>query len=295
MVNIIVHLFFPHESNNHRSKTLHPSVLVFYIVLLLLFQVSFRLIKFSRPDILGFATDINTEKLLNLTNLVRAEAGLNSLKVDPDLSLAAEAKARDMFNKNYWAHNAPDGTTPWFFINNSDYKYIYAGENLARDFNNSEGVVSAWMASESHKENLLRKEYRDIGFAVVNGKLFGEETTLVVQMFGSRQPSYLAETKPVNVTVPAATIATLSGIEATPGVSGVSMVQISRNPLINFFTSSKNMASILTLMLLGVLTLDGGYVWRKKIVRLSGHNSAHLLFLLAILGALWFTSQGVIL
>lgn len=278
----IIHSFFPHESNNHRPKTLHPSVLIFYIILLLLLQLSFRLIKFSRPDVLGFATDINTEKLLNLTNLARAEDGLNPLKLDPDLSLAATAKANDMLSKNYWAHNAPDGTTPWYFINNTDYKYVYAGENLARDFNNSEGVVSAWLASPSHKDNLLRKEYQDIGFAVVNGKLFGEETTLVVEMFGSRQPSYLAE-KPVNVATP------------TAGVSGVSMIQISRNPLLNFFSTSKNLASILTLMLLGVLTVDAVYVWKKKIVRVTGHNSAHLLFLLAILGALWFTSQGAIL
>lgn len=286
MVNLFTHLFFPHESNNHRPKTLHPSVIVFYIVLLLLFQLSFRLIKFSRPDVLGFATDINTEKLLNLTNLARAQNGLDSLRLDPDLSKAAQAKANDMFSKNYWAHNAPDGTTPWFFINNSGYKYVYAGENLARDFNNSETLVSAWMASVSHKDNLLRKEYQDIGFAVVNGKLFGEETTLVVQMFGSRQPSYLAA-KPVNVSTSAAMIATPAA-----GVSGIS---ISRIPLINFFSTSKNMASILTLMLLGVLTVDGVYVWKKKIARITGHNSAHLLFLLAILGALWFTSQGVIL
>lgn len=287
MVNLITHLFFPHESNNHRPKTLHPSILVFYIVLLLLFQLSFRLIKFSRPDVLGFATDINTEKLLNLTNLVRAQSGLNPLKLDPDLSLAAVEKARDMFSKNYWAHNAPDGTTPWSFINNTNYKYVYAGENLARDFNNSEGVVSAWMASVSHKDNLLRKEYQDIGFAVVNGKLSGEETTLVVQMFGSRQPSFFAGTKPVNIATPSVMTATVAA-----GISGISII---RNPLFNFFSTSKNLASILTLMFLGVLVVDGVYVWKKKIVRFAGHNSAHILFLLAVLGALWFTSQGVIL
>lgn len=287
MVNLLTHLFFPHESNNHRPKTLHFSVLAFYIVFILLFQLSFRLIKFSRPDVLGFATDINTEKLLNLTNLARAQNGLDSLRLDPDLSLAAKSKAQDMFSKNYWAHNAPDGTAPWYFINNSNYQYIYAGENLARDFNNSEGVVSAWMASASHKDNLLRKEYQDIGFAIVNGKLFGEETTLVVQMFGSKQPSYLVETKPVEIGSPAAMTATVA--------AGVSRISITKNPLFNFFSVSKNLASVLTLMLLGVLTVDGVYVWKKKIVRLSGHNSAHLLFLLAVLGALWFTSQGTIL
>src|SRR3989338_7182361 len=107
-----------------------------------------------------------------------------NLELNPELSLAAEKKAEDMFARNYWAHNGPNGSTPWDFIKGAGYTYIYAGENLAKDFQNSNDVVQAWMKSPSHRENILRKEYQDIGFAVVNGVLNGEETTLVIQMFG---------------------------------------------------------------------------------------------------------------
>lgn len=315
MRTLAVHFFLPHESNNFRPRTLHFSALVFYILLFLLLQVSFRVIKLTRPDILGFATDMNVEKLLNLTNLQRAELGLPPLKLDPALSAAAAAKANDMFSKNYWAHNAPDGTTPWVFVQNAGYQYLYAGENLAKDFSNSEGVVSAWMASPSHKENIVKREYQDIGFAVVNGRLAGEETTLVVQFFGTPQPVAVAA-RPVIIPPVAASQSEvllreiplpspLSSPNPSPipimaqltptTLSSLKVAGVTRYPLINFFNITKNLASLLTGVLLVVLMSDGIFIWRRKIVRVSGHNLAHVIFLMGLLGALWVTSQGVIL
>lgn len=300
MKTLAVHFFLPHESNNFRPKTLHFSAIFFYIVLFLLLQFTFRVIKLTRPDILGFATDINVEKLLNLTNLKRAEAGLPALSLDSQLSAAAQAKANDMFAKAYWAHNAPDGTTPWFFISGAGYQYLYAGENLAKDFSNSEGVVAAWMASPSHKDNLLKREYQDIGFAVVNNRLAGEETTLVIQFFGSRQPVTVAS-KPVTIPPVAASAPTPSPTPVMASqlipttLSSLRVAGVSRRPLVNFFNTSKNLASLLTGVLLIILVSDGVLVWRRKIVRISGHNVAHIIFLVSLLSALWVTSQGAIL
>ena len=323
MKTLAAHYFLPHESNNFRPKTLHFSALIFYITLFLLLQLSFRVLKLTRPDILGYATDINVEKLLNLTNLRRAEVGLQPVSLNGQLSDAALAKANDMFSKNYWAHNAPDGTTPWVFISQAGYQYLYAGENLARDFNDSESVVSAWMGSPSHKENILKREYQEIGFAVVNNRLGGEETTLVVQMFGARQPKTLAQ-KPVTISPRAAQTQTPlptspSEAVASPGatlepspspterpvivtqnlppmaLSALRVAGVSRHPLVNFFATSKNLASLLTGGLLLILASDGILIWRRRIVRISGHNLAHLIFLGALLGVLWVTSQGVII
>ncbi len=278
----LLHLFLPHQTNNHRPKILHHSSLVFYLFFFLLLQISFRAVKFGRSDILGFATNINAEKLLNLTNLARAEQGLNSLTLNTELSSAAYVKATDMFAKNYWAHNAPDGTTPWVFINNSGYGYVFAGENLARDFNNSEGVVAAWMNSPTHRENILRKEYQEIGFAILNGKLNGEDTTLVVQMFGSRTASYTASQK-VDVSPPAAQI------------QGVTAAEVKKQPLVNFFSTSKNLSLFLTLMLVMVLSLDAVIIRRKNLVRIVGHNLAHIVFLLAVFSVIYIAAQGSIL
>ena len=105
MKDLISYLFLPRETNNFRPRTLHFSAFLFYIVIFLLLQASFRVIKLSHPEILGYATDINVEKLLNLTNLKRAEAGLPPLNLNSKLSQAAVTKANDMFSKGYWAHN----------------------------------------------------------------------------------------------------------------------------------------------------------------------------------------------
>ena len=108
------------------------------------------------------------------------------------LTKAAALKADDMFSDNYWAHFAPDGTSPWYFYGKVGYSYTWAGENLARDFQTSAGVVAGWMASTAgHKENILNSNFTEVGVAVKNGVLQGEETTLVVQLFG-KPVSYTA-------------------------------------------------------------------------------------------------------
>ncbi|MCX7996229.1 MAG: CAP domain-containing protein [Patescibacteria group bacterium] len=178
------HLFIPKEHNNYRAKALHLHILASY--LLFFVALSFIVSQVSSfQNVLGYATDITRERLFALTNQQRQSVGLTPLKYNEKLSIAARKKAEDMFARNYWAHYGPDGTTPWSFILESGYKYEYAGENLAKNFMFSDGVVDAWMESPTHRENILRKEYTEVGFAVVDGMLNGEETTLVVQMFGT--------------------------------------------------------------------------------------------------------------
>src|SRR4030065_255642 len=120
-------------------------------------------------NILGYATDINMPALYQLVNEQRQNNNLPPLTYNEKLAQAAYGKAQDMFTKNYWAHYAPDGATPWNFILASGYQYEYAGENLAKNFLFSQNVLDAWMASPSHRENILRKDYNEVGFAIVNG------------------------------------------------------------------------------------------------------------------------------
>jgi hypothetical protein len=101
------------------------------------------------------------------------------------LTSAAHAKADNMFDEQYWDHFGPNGETPWQFILASGYSYVYAGENLAKGFTTSEGVHAAWMASASHRENIMNANYKEIGIAVVPGTLLGEDVLLVVQIFGA--------------------------------------------------------------------------------------------------------------
>lgn len=278
----IHHYFFPHESNNFRAKTLHSSAIIFYITLLIIFQFSLTVLKQLDPNILGYATDITMDKLLTLVNQKRVESGLTPLNISSELSTAATQKASDMLSQDYWAHISPTGTTPWEFINTSGYEYLYAGENLARNFMTSEEVVEAWMNSPTHRANILKAEYTDIGLAVLNGKLKGEETTLVVQQFGTR-----VDKKVASINKPSPTVKqTLSGDQTQVVASRQSLIPI---------TASKTFSIVIAEFLLVILFVDSLYIWRNKTVRVSGHSLAHIIFLAALIGAMGATGIGVIL
>lgn len=182
------HLFHPSARNNHRPGLLHPEAIFFFSLIVLASFTLLRIIQFFpglEHTILGYASNITPEQVILQTNEKRAEEGMGGLTLSDELSEAALAKGQDMFADQYWSHTAPDGTEPWYFIEQSGYKYKVAGENLARDFMNTSDMVSAWMASPTHRANLLNPKFQEIGIAVIDGKLNGFETTLVVQMFGA--------------------------------------------------------------------------------------------------------------
>jgi len=124
--------------------------------------------------------------VVSMTNSERAKAGLGTLSVNGALTSAATAKANDMFAKGYFAHTSPDGRTPWDFIAGSGYDYVYAGENLAIGYSSASELMSAWMNSPTHRDNILSSKFREIGIAVVSGQYDGAETTIVVQEFGAQ-------------------------------------------------------------------------------------------------------------
>jgi len=186
MKEFLHHFFIPRESNNYKAKLLHQTTLLLFIAFFIIGGLLLNLTKTKYPSVLGISTDITSEQLLTLVNQKRQENGLPPLSFSPELATAARSKANDMFSKNYWAHNSPDGKTPWEFLKEAGYNYVYAGENMARGFNTSADVTNAWMVSPTHRANVLSPNYSDVGFAVVTGNLSGEETVLVVQEFGNR-------------------------------------------------------------------------------------------------------------
>ena len=126
---------------------------------------------------------LNAEQILDLVNQDRASHGLAQLNLSPKLSLAAQAKAYDMINKDYFAHQSPDGIAPWHWFKSLGYNYSYAGENLAEGFDTATELENSWMASPTHRANILSPFYSDLGLAVINQ----DNVNLVVQFFGSEE------------------------------------------------------------------------------------------------------------
>ncbi len=292
---LLHHYFYPHGSNNYKAKTLHLSSIIFYIILLLCVQISTGLLKPIHPSILGYATDITIEEVLVSINQKRAENNLTPLTLSSELNTAATKKATDMFANNYWAHISPTGTTPWSFITSSGYQYLYAGENLAKDFDKTNELVEAWMNSPTHRANILKPEYTDIGLAVMNGKLNGAETTLVVEEFGSKASDggvkTIANAQSANNT--SNTPEVISNVNNSMANTSTSVNNKRRD--ISTIEISKTASLAITEFLLIVLFIDSLYIWKFKPVRLSGHSLAHIIFLGALIGAMGATGIGVIL
>lgn len=322
-ISKILHFFVPQPSNNHHAKALHFSSLTIYITLLIVFQIFLTAVQNFHPEVLGFASNISVEDLLSSTNAKRAAVSVAPLALNPQLSAAAQGKANDMFLNQYWAHVSPQGKDPWAFIIAAGYNYIFAGENLARDFGDSNSVVEAWMNSPAHRDNLLNSRFKDVGYAVVNGKFGNEETTLVVQMFGSKTSSSPSvETKksgPKNteaLKIETQKTASPSPLKnSTPSASGQSNQQMAPKPpappqgkilninqqtkksslRLDVLDLTKNVTTGALLVLIVILIIDSAFIYRQKAVRLTGHNFAHLVLLLAVLAVMNLLGRGTII
>lgn len=323
----IAHVFFPHRSNNHRARLLRPSALGFFVALIILLHAIFNFVAVLRPGVLGTVSSISVDEVVKLTNQRRSEHGLSPLRMSDQLTQAAHKKGEDMLANNYWAHVSPSGREPWAFISDSGYSYRYAGENLAKDYSDAQAVVDAWMNSPSHKDNLLKKEYEDIGVAVVTGTLNGYATVLVVQLFGSPQPGFAvsrsqAQPKPIplspvslgnelvdeqqEVPAPQRPAPSQSSTDRdvvvlprqgapTTFLSQTKGASVSFPPAINVFGFTKSITLILALVMVFVLGLDYYVAVQGGVVRSVGKNWAHMMYLLVLAGAVWFTSSGAIL
>lgn len=137
----------------------------------------------TESKVLGLSSQINSDEIVNETNSTRRQNGMAPLMINPKLQRAAEEKVADMFRNNYWAHVSPTGKQPWEFILNQDYSYQTAGENLARDFQTSKGVINGWMQSEGHRKNLLETNYTETGVAVGQGQINGRPSEIVVALY----------------------------------------------------------------------------------------------------------------
>lgn len=147
--------------------------------LLIFFGLTFLLLH----PLAGWA--ISSDVLINLTNQKRQELGLAPLQYNALLSASASAKAADMLDANYWSHVSPSGVQPWYFMQQSQYAYVTAGENLAKDFQDDVAVIDAWMNSPSHRANIVNPAFHDIGIAVIPGELLGSPTILIVAHYGA--------------------------------------------------------------------------------------------------------------
>lgn len=317
---MLIQLFLPHSRNNHKAKIRSSKGIIWLAIIALLIPSFFRFSP-SSEKVLGYATAISDTEIVRLTNDYRLKNGLNPLKQDSQLNQAAFLKGQDMIKHQYWAHVSPTGVQPWSFITEAGYVYSYAGENLARDFGDSQSVVEAWMNSPSHKENILNPHYQDIGVSVVNGVLNGVETTLVIQEFGqkrnsvsnlsgastttSNKKSPIKEPTPEtdsSVAVKLNNIVSISPTQIlTPKPTSTLLATVSNNNELSgseLKISPINLSQAWSVAIASILILVFAFDWwlvsHKKIPRMVGKSWAHIMILTTALMAILSTNMGVI-
>ena len=207
--------FVPSKDNAYRPHLLRRSFLIFFLSVSLAaegFLVADLVVRQSGDN---FLAAVLSGEGIALTNTQRADNKVGNLTENALLDAAAQAKANDMAAKGYFAHTGPDGKEPWAWVAGAGYHYQYAGENLAVRFVDSKDVVNAWMASPTHRANIVKPVYIEIGVGVASGLYQGQPATFVVQYFGTPEPTTFAAAKPGSV----------KGVETGPAAASNSFTQ----------------------------------------------------------------------
>ena len=133
------------------------------------------------------SASITIDELMTYHNQERIKAGLEPLTLSTTLSRSASDKANVMLDLNCWSHYCPPDTEPWEYFKSVGYNYQHAGENLAEGFSTIESVMSAWMNSPTHRENVLNSNFTEIGFGFAYGNYQGKSNnTIITVHFGKK-------------------------------------------------------------------------------------------------------------
>ena len=305
----------PHPDTHEKAHLLTFKAFLVYFLLFIVLEIILKITPLGQTAVLGISS-LSVSELIAETNQERQKVGLPALQEDSRLNAAAAAKAQNMFEENYWAHYSPSGKDPWGFIQGAGYQFSYAGENLARNFETPNEVVDAWMASPTHKANIVNTHYTEIGMAVAEGTINGQKTVLVVQEFGRPSQDMLAalgnktnfdssgvktnfdssfeSSELENNPQPVASVRVVAQSSATPQVlvagSESSPVEFSFGPI----TISRTIGLTIIGLLIALIGLDLYILRRRMVHRLSARHLPHLALLSVAGSVLWNSGGGQI-
>lgn len=118
----------------------------------------------ARPDL--------EARMLELVNEERVKEGLNTLIADTSLRTIARAHSTDMFQRGYFAHISPEGSSPADRVRGAGIPFLITGENLALG-PTLKICHTGLMNSPGHRANILHKSYGRVGIGIMDGGLRG--------------------------------------------------------------------------------------------------------------------------
>jgi len=134
------------------------------------------------------------QTVLCLVNAERTQRGLRRLAQDDRLDTAAARHSTDMVRRDFFSHDAPNGSSPTERIRNAGYlkgaRGWSTGENIAwgtGSLATPQSIVRGWMRSAGHKRNILHRSFDAIGVGVALGAPSqGDAGATYTTTFGSR-------------------------------------------------------------------------------------------------------------
>lgn len=125
---------------------------------------------------------LQRDSVVALGNAERVRAGVGRLEPDEELNIVAQAHARDMAERRYFAHVNPEGLDLAKRLRRAGIDFRAAGENIGGN-SSAAAVVRAWLDSAGHRANLLGNEFTRIGVGVFRTP--ASPYTYYVQVFAS--------------------------------------------------------------------------------------------------------------
>lgn len=101
--------------------------------------------------------------VLGQINLLRANSALPPLALNPQLSAAAAAHARDMAAQNRAWHFGSDGSSPLDRVKRQSYTGTLVGENISETFENEIATLGAWMQERDTRDIIMDPAARSLG------------------------------------------------------------------------------------------------------------------------------------
>ncbi|HTJ06869.1 MAG TPA: CAP domain-containing protein [Caldimonas sp.] len=95
----------------------------------------------------------------------RSFAPAPPLAWNDQLAQAALVHSRDMAQRNYFDHVEPGGASVAERATKTGYRWRAVGENIAAGQGSAKQVVAGWLASPGHCENIMSREFAEMGAA----------------------------------------------------------------------------------------------------------------------------------
>eukprot|EP00834_Sanchytrium_tribonematis_P008717 NODE_1137_length_2056_cov_0.948901.p1 type:complete len:365 gc:universal NODE_1137_length_2056_cov_0.948901:1164-70(-) len=154
--------------------------------------------------------------MLDLVNTQRKLANAQPLKLDALCVAAAKEHTLDQSTHQFMGHVGSDGTSVGDRLSRLGFKWDAVAENVAEGQKSVEEVMTAWMNSAGHRENLLNPNYDRFGYfesTGSDGKIYWTQT------FSHPTSDY----KPIDIDapIPGAPQAPKSAAPATPATPAV--------------------------------------------------------------------------